>query len=334
MASSGHTSDSLAQATQFKPEYVRLLLGEYQEKTRAPSAAMLGRLTRLGFAWTAARSERNEPFAEVVSERAQREREVIEFLARAGAATRDQLQQLFFPSLVTANRALALLTRQKVLQRFRPRVAGGAGLNGSVPYIYSLAPDGLRLATQLLNRSVPSAWRAGRPAELFLAHRLQVTAFVVTLLRSAGALLSDWRCGADLEDMVVLHGKRRRFVPDGYARLSLDWGERLILFEIDRGTMGAQAWREKAAEYQAYYRSGRYQERYGRERLLVVCVTTDARQRELIARCWNGVFPVVMLYLATWTDVETQGVMGTPWVRYDTHERQSLGAATPCVTQG
>ena len=327
MAGSGHNSESLAQATQFRPEYVRLLLGEYKEKTRAPSAVMLVRLTGLGFAWTQPENEHSEPFAEVVSERVQREREVIEFLARAGAATREQLQQLFFPSLVTATRALALLTRQKALQRFRPRVAGGAGLNGSVPYIYSLAPDGLKLAAQLLNRTVPPAWRAGQPAELFLAHRLQVTAFVVALIRGAGALLSDWRCGADLEDAVVWHGKRRRFAPDGYARLSLDWGERLILFEIDRGTMGAQAWREKAAEYQAYYRSGRYRERYGRERLLVVCVTTDARQRELIARCWNGVSPVVMLYLATWPEVEALGAMGTPWVRYDTKQRQSLSAA-------
>jgi Replication-relaxation len=334
MAGSGHTSESLAQAAQVRAEYVRLLLGEYKEKTRAPSAVMLERLAGLGFAWTQVQNEHHEPFAEVISERAQREREVIEFLARAGAATREQLQQLFFPSLVTANRALALLTRQKVLRRFRPQVAGGAGLNGSVPFIYSLAPDGLKLAAQLLNRTVPSAWRAGQPAELFLAHRLQVTAFLIALIRGAGALLSDWRCGADLEDVVVTHGMRQRFVPDGYARLSLDWGERLILFEIDHGTMGAQAWREKAAAYQAYYRSGRYRERYGRERLLVVCVTTDARQRDLIARCWNGVSPILMLYLATWAEVEAHGVMGAPWLRYDTRERQSLSSMTESGTQG
>jgi len=231
-------------------------------------------------------------------------------------------------TLAVQSSKLVFQQRQKVLQRFRPRTAGGAGLDGSVPYIYSLAPDGLRLASQLLNRSVASTWRVGRPAELFLAHRLQVTAFVIGLIRGAGAPLSDWRCGADLEDVVVLRGKRRRFAPDGYARLSLEWGERVILFEIDRGTMGAQAWREKAAEYQAYYRSGRYRERYGHERLLIVCVTTDARQRDLIARCWNGVAPILMLYLATWTDVEAQGVMGAPWLRYDTHERKTLSAQT------
>ena len=42
----------------------------------------------LGFSWTQARSERIEPFTEMVSERAQRERKEMEFLARGSRDAR------------------------------------------------------------------------------------------------------------------------------------------------------------------------------------------------------------------------------------------------------
>jgi hypothetical protein len=348
MAERRYTAKKLAEAIGFTKEYLRLLLGEYQEKNRPPSISVLARLQEVGFEWTPPQAQGEGGMSSTGEQAAQRsnakadskkrrksrtpsclverDRAVVLFLARAELATREQIQTLFFPSEATAARRLRQLTDAKTLRRYRPPAATGGPLAGSAQWLYGLGARGAELASDALGRPVRELLRSGRaPNTLFLEHRLEVTQFFVHLVLAAADRLVDWATGAALEDQVRVGQQQRRFAPDGYLALRLEDGSlRHALVEVDRGTMGPQAWQAKARVYQAYYRTGGYTRRYGTERLLLLVVVPDAQQQAFIRRIMQTIRPVVMCFVATRPDIETHTATGPAWLRYDTGERCDL----------
>jgi hypothetical protein len=349
IAERGLDARRLAEQVGYSKEYIRLLLGEYQEKDRPPSAQVLVRLRELGFDWQPPRPKRGKTAAGASADtrrddarqagdgRKQRKRkaplslverdgDIVLFLARADLATREQLQSLFFPSAATATRRLRALVQAGVLARYRPPAAAGGQLSGSAQYLYALGPKGAKLAEDALGRPARRPFAGSKvPSTLFLEHRLEVTQFFVHVVQGAGERLIEWATGAALEDQVRVGGRQRRFAPDGYLALRLDDGStRHALVEVDRGTMGRRAWMGKARAYQAYYRSGAYARRYATDRLLLLVVVPDAARRMLICQVMRAVRPVVMCFVAAWPDVVAHAAVGPAWVRYDTGERCDL----------
>ncbi|MBE9508989.1 MAG: replication-relaxation family protein, partial [Chloroflexi bacterium] len=335
MVEKRHTAATVAELIGYTAEYVRLLLGEYQEKHRPPSANVLGRLREIGFEWTpppvpggeevvsgtakktrsskqtAKRSRRRRTTLSLM----ERDQTIILFLARAELATREQLQNLVFPSAATATRRLRQLADAKVLRRYRPPSHAGGQLSGTSQYLYTLGPRGANIAAEALGHPVRQAFKTSRALNaLFLEHRLEVTQFFIHIVQGAGDRLADWATGAALEDKVRSGGRQRRFAPDGYLALRLEDGSlRHALVEVDRGTMGRQAWLTKARAYQSYYRSGAYARRYSTDRLLVLVVVPDAERRAFIRGVMQAVRPVVMCFIATWPDVESHTATGPAW---------------------
>ncbi len=345
MEKQGYSARDVAELIGFRPEYINLLLGKYQEKLRAPSANVLARLKKIGFDWSPppardedkttppstrdrpARTTRNRKKrknkADVIT---RRDVEIVLLLARVGIAVRDQLQRLFFPSVGTAVRRLRHLTDVRLLQRFRPPVGTAGRLYGSAQYIYTLGSRGAQLASEALGRPVRPAFRGNRPpAALFLEHRLQVTEFIVRAIQAAGDRLVEWETGAVLEDRVTWRGRQRRFAPDAYIALRLaDGSLRHALVEVDCGTMGRKEWLVKAQVYQAYYRTGAYARRYGTDRLLLLVVVPNETRKSWVREVMLTVKPIVMCFIATWPDIEAHSLDGPAWTRYDTGERCDL----------
>jgi hypothetical protein len=79
-------------------------------------------------------------------------------------------------------------------------------------------------------------------------------------------------------------------IPDSYLCLEAHTRKRCFL-EIDMGTMTGQAseaapksWDKKIAAYLSYYRSGKYQERYHTQALIVLSVTTTEKRLNTLKR--------------------------------------------------
>jgi hypothetical protein len=350
METEGHDARDVAEMTGFSPEYINLLLGAYQEKHRPPSANVLQKLTGCGFEWQVSRAPAGEEGTvrkagkssqakgkrraadESVSLRlTDRDHALILFLARAELANRGQIERLFFPSTATANRRLRRLTAENLLRRYRPPAAVGGRLSGSHQFLYSLGNRGAALAAEVLGRAARKLLSGSEPpGELFLEHRLEVTEFMIRVVEAAGDRLVSWETEHGLRDEVPFKGGKRRFTPDAYIVLKLDAGSlRHAFVEVDRGTMRRRAWIQKARLYQAYYRSGAYQERYLTDRLLLLVVVPDGQRGSWIRHIVQGVEPLLMTFVANWQDIEAHTALGPAWVRYDTGERCGLLDGAP-----
>ena len=226
-----------------------------------------------------------------------RDRAVVQAVYRYRFLRQDQIQTLFFPSKWAAQYRLVRLYQHGYLDRTFTPVQFGSG-----QIVYCLDDKGadLVIADLGIDREA-MGWkrkhnRVGGP---FLEHTLAVNDVRIALELACYQLgygLEGW---LDETDLKKEHGKREEFVPvlgsngktrqvaviaDGYFVVHC-LGKRAHFFlEVDRATIANKRWMQKIRAYIEYYRSGKYQARYGTRSLRVLTVTTgDQRVANLKA---------------------------------------------------
>lgn len=172
---------------------------------------------------------------------------------------------------------------------------------GRKPLLYSLDVEGAKLIAQM--QDVPLAdlhWRRKVPtiSPFTMEHLLatnNVRVQVEVTARHHGLEISKWLDDHTLRqkgttDYVTLKSKegseqRVSLVPDGYFVLENQEVRHHQFLEIDMVTMtgmyakyGRRDWARKVAAYLEYYRSGKYQQRYGTRSMRVLTVTTSDKR--------------------------------------------------------
>jgi Replication-relaxation len=175
---------------------------------------------------------------------------------------------------------------------------------GRSPFFYTLASKGIKYLKEA-GLGVNRYYRPSRKVEYlpFLLHTFSVN----DVLIAAEWLAEDMpqlTLAEMLHELVLkqdpckVPGGRERFsgersisakhssiIPDGWLDFRYDCGtgtqERrmCIWLEVDRGTVGAKDFKEKATAILSFYKSGAYQKRFGTNSLRVAFATTDGMTR-------------------------------------------------------
>jgi hypothetical protein len=181
---------------------------------------------------------------------------------------------------------------------------------GRKPLVYFLDKQGAELVAGM--KEIPMTaldWKRGEHKMSYsgLNHLLATNDVRISITLSArrnNAVISEWiddrtlrsRQTRDVVTLKAANGATQKaaIVPDGYFTLetvgsgSAD-GEKGHYYhqfiEVDLGTMtgassvwGRRDWSRKIRAYLEYYRSGKYQERYGTKSMRVLTVTTNERR--------------------------------------------------------
>lgn len=217
--------------------------------------------------------------AAVASQMNDRDRHVLETVARLNLVSEHQLRVLRGAQSASERRLLRLdlagLVDQQALARLDRRVGGERA--GSDGYVYALGILGQRLVRP--NGRVPrTPWT---PLPNHLRHALAVSQLYVDLvvastesasLRSFDAEPACWRSFSGYG------GARSILKPDAFTTIVLDGYEDCYFVEIDCATESTPRIIEKAKTYVHYYQSGREQDRRG-VFPLVVWIAPHERRR-------------------------------------------------------
>lgn len=192
-----------------------------------------------------------------------RDRAVLDTLARVRVMTASQLERLHFADVTRrqSRRALTSLVGRRLVARL-PRVVGGLR-SGSAGYVYALDIAGLRLAQPGHGRP-QRPWPVGVP---FLRHSLAISELYVRLReeeRSGDLRLVDfttepgcWR---------TFHGPggaRVVLKPDVAMTVQLGRFEDHWFVEVDLGTESRPTLARKCELYRRYWQAGTEQARTG-----------------------------------------------------------------------
>jgi hypothetical protein len=187
--------------------------------------------------------------------------------------------------------------------------------DGKKPLIYMVDRKGIAIVAQCLGVAPDEVrWEPAKNlvSSPFLDHLLATNDVRVAVTRSLRAhdwALLDWRgehmlSSPQLKDVVAIEGPhggadRAAVVPDAYFRIDAGIDVYNFFLELDRSTVTGQAsqwerrdWARKVRAYLEYYRSGKYEKRYGTADLRIVTVTTGAKRlahlREVTERVGGG----------------------------------------------
>ncbi|MHB1539394.1 MAG: replication-relaxation family protein [Solirubrobacteraceae bacterium] len=164
--------------------------------------------------------------------------------------TTGQLQRLHFAFEQNARRRLLTLYTLRVLDRFRPYTARGAG---SAPYHWVLDEAGAHIVAVHRGRDRHDLrWQRDRTLSIAsstkLTHHIEVNEFFARLADEAaraGGALSEWYGERTLHD--IFDGA---LTPDSYGVITLPNRPPIhLLLELDRGTETTDRLREKATRY-------------------------------------------------------------------------------------
>lgn len=229
--------------------------------------------------------------AETIGER---EREIVETVARLRLVAGSQLERLCFWHIANAasrgrssRRVMARLCEQHILCRLERRIGGVRA--GSAGTVFVLGPIGKRLIAYWQGEGLRRVRAVHQPGPLFARHTLAIAEQYVRLTEAEragrGELLSFdteptcWR---------AYHGRHGGLVtlkPDAYVRLGLGDFEQRSFLEVDCGSEGRGALARKCGYYLAYYQSGQEQAEAGIFPRVVWLTTTQARVRLLVEIC-------------------------------------------------
>lgn len=223
-----------------------------------------------------------------------RDRQVLEEVARFGAVTREQLMRLgVFASKTRANERLRRLAAAGYLaKRSQPMVLGGPR------QVY------------LPGRQSESA-RVSRPhlvaaSDLFLSHQLGLVDLRIAFLQATA--VTRWLSDKDLSGMSL------GLVPDAYVEYVMADLTYCAFVEYDRGTETLRRFQTKVHAYLDLASTGRF-ERTLRRRFFRVLVVTDTEGR--LATLSHAVRTLTdqVFWLATKPAVTTSGPLAAIWRR-------------------
>lgn len=200
---------------------------------------------------------------------------------------RDRLKALWQHNLLHRTPAPSRPTDVNYLER-----------GGSTPYIYSLAEDGASLLRRYFHHPDPYVNRTTSITPNALEHAVLIGTFYAALRakleRTVGACLTGWRgdhLTAQAYDRITVQRQRTDgsikaetlpVQPDGAFIIKHSQGQIPCFLEIDRGR-NSLSWSEKVCAYRHYVNTEALRDLYGVSSFLVLGVTVDPKQRQLIA---------------------------------------------------
>lgn len=253
-----------------------------------------------------------------------RDRDIVRFLLRFGAATSGQVRAAFGLSVNGGNRVLRRLFDARLARRH------GAMLTGSVSWhtqpVYTIGPQAALWAADWDGVSLDEARKRcqGDRTPTYLAHALSVVDLYLALKGGLDSqtgwtlrrFLVEREC---LDEMTVGSGKCTKRVvvrPDAVAVLRRASDGALLCFslESDRHNVRTRAFAHKAAAYRLYAESGAFADAYPGARCLRVLTVTggDARIRTLAAAA-HSAGAASLFRFATRPALETHGFFGPVW---------------------
>jgi hypothetical protein len=232
-----------------------------------------------------------------------RDRRILEHVARLRLLRAQQIQSLLFPDGQHASRATAArccrrvlerLTREQLLVRLERRVGGVRA--GSASFVYAISPMGHRVIQVAGTRR-----RLTEPSLRFLDHTLAVADLIVDVTHRARQdawELVRWQSEPDSWREVVTLGGTITLRPDLFLIVAVGEYELRWFIEVDRATEHLPAVTRKCRLYNTYYRGGKEQQRHGVFPRVLWITPTERRTtwlREAIAadrRLATGLFAV------------------------------------------
>lgn len=184
-----------------------------------------------------------------------------------GVLSQKQLERLLGLSRSVVQRLCARMYRAHYLNRvFKPVATFGAGQT-----FYVLDKKGVELLTQLGIGDL-----AGVPkknlSELFLNHAAAINDFRIEMTKACeakGWSIAEWIGEGGIKqsyDHVEVRGYKKPLpvVPDSFFVVKIPGvGVSPFVLEVDRGKMELARYKAKIAAYVEYYKSGRFQKRFG-----------------------------------------------------------------------
>lgn len=224
----------------------------------------------------------------------ERDRQIVQAVARLRLAAGSQLARLFFWNVASAasrgrssRRVLAGLCAQHVLVPLERRVGGIRA--GSAGTVYALGPIGKRLVAYWQSEGLLRVRAVHQPGAPFVRHTLTVAEQYVRLVEAERAgrleLLAFEAEPVCWRDYHGPHGGALTLKPDAFVRLGVGDFEQRSFLEADLGSEGRGALSRQCRAYLACYQSGREQADSGVFPRVVWLTTTEARVRLLRDIC-------------------------------------------------
>ena len=239
---------------------------------------------------TAQTDRGRRPISVALQSLTERDRGLIESLARVRLLCARQVERLHFQegSALTrarrCRRTLARLTSQHFLHRFERRIGGAHA--GSSGYLYGLSAYGQRL----LRTSGPAGGsrrrRPWEPSHQFQDHVLAVSELYVRLVeatRAGGLEMAAFDAEPSCWRRYLGHGGEGLILkPDAFVIVARGDFEYCAFVEVDLGTESIATIRRKVEAYRTYARTGVEQARLGVFPRLVLLVSDEPRAKTLV----------------------------------------------------
>ncbi len=235
----------------------------------------------------------------------ERDRRLLIELGLMRVIDREQAKRVApFGSVTRANARLLRLTRAGLLRRFFLGTA-----SGGKKALYTLSPSGARLAG-----AASCGPRRGRDelvvADFFVAHQSLVNdlycGFKFGTVYPDGVRFRRWLTFASPLDLAA------PLVPDGYIECERPAATFAAFIEVDLGHERLAVWRAKVRNYLNYAASGRYEERFGAKRFLVLAVADSRGRMESLRNTTAGLTEKIFRF-STFAAIRRDGLWAPIW---------------------
>ncbi len=198
--------------------------------------------------------------------------------------SRDQIIRVFFRTKSVANERLMKLYQHEYLDRLFKPVSFGY-----TQAVYSLDKRGAEIVSKELGIYKEAlSWkkRNVKVEFLFLEHTLAISEFWVCLELAAKErkeieILFWKRQGEALKDKVSDPDRKQKYLPvtpDAFFGILSPKGKSYFFLEVDLGTQSLKRFKKKIIAYRQYWKSGKYQEKYGFKSFRVLTITTSEKR--------------------------------------------------------
>lgn len=259
----------------------------------------------------------------------ERDGEILKMVNDCRILRSDQLERLFFQSRSTAQFRLSRLFHHEFLERhFLSVVSGGPA---SSLALYTLGKRGAQflISRYGYERSQLRVFKRDTLGWHVVEHVLtinEVRVAVTVACREQGIELVEWRDETVFRahpDYVELKDKRSRtrqkpVLPDGYFCLSTPKGTARFFLEVDRGTEALSKVAPQLQVYEAYTRSGQYQQRFQARSLRILIITTTLKRLDNLKAVARKVGGDRKYWFTTLEQITAEDVLTAPiWQQLD-----------------
>ena len=258
-----------------------------------------------------------------------RDEDILEALEAYGCMRRDQIQRLYFGSVVAANLRLRTLFDWKYVARVTLPLPSGSDAPPGCQAIYMLGPAGIPIVaarTGMDPADIRRRLRHGTPS--YLLHTLEVVGFRLAA-EEAVRSCPDVRLERFIPERLCQHAYQYReqeggasggdggwrkevYKPDAVMLLAYEGDQAGFAVEIDLGHTSSGEFLTKSRIHARYAASGLFLRRYGAEKARTLCVTTSDKRRDnlrlLLEKEGSDHF-----WFSTFADIRREGVLGAVW---------------------